>query len=205
MQESTRQQVMQLPNLPNKFIDLLEETGFRTGSSVYSNATPNDIDWCVCVPPHVFDGYVVSAKGAPLDPDPDYNHGGLTVVYGHRYDTIHNIMCFADISDMNAWWITTRIMQHLKRQRIPYGWNEQGTADLNDLFDSKWKRVRVFRAFRDVFTPVEPLQQRLSMAEAIDRHKCRRCGQEAINFIDTHARNLWKMDGICDRCREEQI
>ena len=203
MKDETKRRVWHLPELTDSLLDVLIQNGFQTGSEVYTSAkvVPADKDWVVNVPPYVFNHYTISPRGETTNTDPDYDHGGMTVLYGHRDGIIYNIMCMG-WRDFEVWALTTKIMGYLRQSTIAYGLNSKRRADLTELFDKKWKRVRVFRAFRDVLTEPILLDKPLSQAEAWDRRVCRWCGQEAINFIDNAAREQWQRDGICDRCKE---
>ena len=209
-QDELKQALTEVPELSGGLMDLLRNEGFRTGSSVYSSAKPMDEDWCINVPTLVFQGYALDVAKNWRDDDKLYwdenNPDGMGVIYAHRYGTIMNIMCFADYQMMMAWYHTTIIMNRIREMNVPKSlfWARRfdESISLTDVFDEKWKRVRVFRAIKDILAPHKPLNEPLSPSEAWDRNCCRICGKEAINFIDQVSRKDWEIDLICDRCRK---
>ena len=168
-----------LPALTDSLWKTIQETGFKTGSSVFSDAESNDLDFVVAVPPHVFEGYAVGML------DTGYWHNdGFTSLYAHYDGALINILCMSDSELMRAWHLTTDIMKQMQLR----------------AYDTKWKRVRVFRALVDVLWPERQLKEPLSKEEAWEHHKCSLCGREAINFTCMAERQKYQATGICERC-----
>lgn len=180
-------EVWDMPELPENYFDglTLPGQGFATGSAVYSDAEPADLDFVVNVPPTVYEGYGVNTQD-----DGYWESDGMTVVYAHYNGKLLNIICVSDYDNFKAWQQATEIMRSLYVNYSLLGLHR------------KWARVRVFRALRDVRYPVKPRHIWLELSEAIKYNKCLRCGREAINFIDKRHKEMWQEDALCDRCRE---
>ena len=176
-----------LPELPQYLFDtlVLGMGGFMTGSKVYGDAdSAADEDWVVTIPPHVFKGYAVGTGQDYFD------QGEMTVLYAHKDGQLLNIICMSDHDQMKAWERTTTLMAEIQAS--------QGRR----IFFDKWKRVRVFRAFVDIFWPATEVYGRrdISISEALEWRVCIRCGREAINFTNKPMREQWERTGICERC-----
>jgi len=181
--------VWQLPPLPLYHRGLLLDCGFLTGSSVFSSAKPADKDYVVNLPPHMFNGYALNCL------DTGYEEvGGMTAVYAHSSGMIVNILCVSDIALYKAWEKTTQRMIQL---------HESG-----EDFSIKWKRVRVFRAFLDIYynKPALPKdRQRLDLPTAINIQKCRYCEREAIYFTTAARKKHFLLTGQCERCEAANV
>ncbi len=100
------------PPLTEEMWDFINLEGFRTGSSVFAlGIEPADEDWCVHMPPSVFEGY---AYGTQTE---EYIHdsGDFTSLYAHDSEgkTI-NLICFKNYELYEAWREATAIMSSLK-------------------------------------------------------------------------------------------
>lgn len=181
--------VFQLPEMPDSLMDMIKEAdGFMTGSRVFGeNYEFSDADWCVNIPAYVFDGYVLGIRDTP-----DYidaNADTFKSLLGHKDDIIINIICFGSYDLCEAWKETTRIMKLLR--------NTVNSLD----FDTKWKRVRVFRALCDTLYEAPELHKFIPREDAIKYNKCCFCGQEAVSFTTKDKRDIWKRTGTCERCQ----
>ena len=189
----------ELPELSSSLMDVLEDNGFKTGSTVYGNAEDaTDVDWCIMIPPEIFDGYALNTN------DPGYwEADGFSSIYAHHRGKLLNILCFSNGNLCRAWWGATRVMEKMVGLTIPGMYQSQSDYyALESTKDSKWRRVRIFRALRDVMFEVRPKGDPCSIKEAKEHHKCRICKREAINFTRMSERKKWENSGICERCRE---
>jgi hypothetical protein len=184
-----------LPELSDSLYELLQQDGFRTGSAEFSDCVPNDIDWCINVPPHVFVGYAVGT-------DTDYwIADGFTSIYAHKNGEYLNILCFSNYMLMQSWFQTTQLMQQLHGTLVSTDTFHKSMGRVCEVaFATKWKRVMVFRALKDILWPVRPLSTPLDKAEALEHYKCMICGREAINFTCMAARKEYQKTGVCERC-----
>lgn len=180
-----------MPELPETVFHSLthELGGFITGSTVYFSAEPNDLDIVVNAPPTIFEEWATNTLHTGY-----WEADGMTVVYAHYNNQLLNIICISDYNVFKAWYFATEIMKLLFNSAA-YG------PKLN--FNRKWARVRVFRALRDVLTPVVGRTKPLSHEDAIKYQKCVYCHREAINFINKDSKRRWEATGVCDRCAEE--
>ncbi len=193
--------VWKLPKLSSNLMAQLEECGFITGSSVYSSGKPNDIDWCVNIRPTAFKHYTLGCTNQGY-----WEADGFTSVYGHYEGTLINIICFSDIDLMDAWYRATVVMKALKDMNVEQSpFSRNAKTHVGTAFDTKWKRVRMFRALKDIFTPVRALEEPLELKEALKYSKCKRCGQEAINFTCKDVKDRYIRSGICERCQSKDM
>jgi hypothetical protein len=176
---------MQLPQLTPYHIDLLQTAGFRTGSSVYSNATPADVDWVINAPSTAFGTHALSCGDG-------WQYDEMDVLYAHYNGELYNIIC-VDNRAYDIWQETTELMKHL----------HQTEPALMRRMDIKWARVRLYRAIKDVLEPPVSGKKTSYYKDAIQFRKCGNCGREAHNFISKEYEDQYKLDGICDRCRTE--
>lgn len=191
-----------MPELTDGLYKLLEDEGFPTGSDIYGRdeVIPNDYDWCIIMPPHVFDGYAVGT-------DQDYwVDDGFCTVYTHYNGNLLNIICFSNYDLYRAWYYATETMRHLNNFGIrgtkasPYIREDCSVGGYMNA--SKYNRVRLFRALVDMFWPVKKVsdKKRLTFEQAMQFEKCMECGREAINFTHKEAKDFFKANGICQRC-----
>lgn len=184
-----------LPELPKEVYYLLEEQGgFKTGSSMFTDIeNPNDEDWCVCIPPSVFDGWTLGQS----------DHGyweadGFSTVYTHYKGQLLNIICFSDTRLFYAWQATTQAMIHMGNM-LPTERDFREPINFADLFRTKWKRVILFRAFKDIcYDPIS--KKPMDKVDAIKYHKCCECSREAIYFTCKAARTHYEETAVCERC-----
>ena len=179
---------MSMPEMPTGLMELIEHEGFQTGSRVYGGAHgDSDYDWCVPLPPQVFEGYA-------LGHDQNYwVEDRFCTVYANHKGLLLNIICFSDWHLFMAWSHATIALKELN-----------AVKEFNHAIkNSKWARVRLFRAFREVLTPLKMRKEPLSLEKAIEYRICKRCDGEAINFTCKPARDQWLATGVCERCREE--
>lgn len=185
--EEKLKMVMSLPDLPGFLQDSLKEYGFMTGSSVYSDAIPLDEDWVINIPPSFFKGYA-------LGTNQDYwKEDGMASVYAHIGPKVINIICISDIAMFKGWEKATTVMQHLhKTIQIP--------------FASKWERVRVFRALKDIFTERPEYSAQYNRISDVNRAlkfmRCIRCGYKAEMFTCKDQETRYYESGICEKCCE---
>jgi hypothetical protein len=183
-----------MPELPASLYDELLRNGFQTGSTVYGNPeTANDEDWGINIPPHVFSGYAVGTSNT------DYFDADFTPLYAHYAGTLLNIMCFGDYKLFLAWRGTTELMKVLKNTP-----DKRHNPSISQALDTKWRRVRVFRALCDALMPVKALQNPLDKQYAVDHRLCKICGQEAINFTTKPEYDHYVETGICERCHSAE-
>ncbi len=183
-----------IPPLTEEHWRLIQEAGFATGSRVYGGTTRgSDHDWCVYCPPCMFSGYSV---GSDLE---YFTEGGFSSLYArNKAGLLVNILCFSDGELFGAWKKATQIM---------YDMFTMSEACQDAFSESKWKRVRVFRALVDIHWPVKELPEHRKESRELSLllHKCQRCGREAINFTTKKQREMYEIDGICERCREKKL
>lgn len=191
----------QLPPLTDSLMDVLEENGFMSGSSVYTDIeNPPDIDWVVMVPPHVFEKHSLKPNN-----DGYWNEDGFSSIYCHDGNKIYNILCMSRNDLFDAWAYATQAMVALKNtpMRPAFTSNMKEQYPFQDAFATKWMRVRIFRAIKDVFLDHTPLEKRLSREDAGKRSSCRVCGEEAVNFTCKAAREHWQGTAIGECCSGE--
>lgn len=196
-------EAMKLPNIPMNLISLLEEQGFRTGSSVFSYVEPNDYDYVICIPPRVFEGYIL---GSSLD---YFNENKFITGYGHVGSRLYNIIFMSDFGLMEAWYMTTQVMHQMLSQTVSLHYISHGEIKMSDVLADKYCRVRIFRALADAFdTKVRGAgksyqwnnRPKLTLEDAVKYRVCRDCGREAINFtVDKHYKH-YLATGTCERC-----
>lgn len=179
----------QLPPLHGSLYDLLQEQGgFQTGSHIIANITnPNDEDWCVLINPNVFYDYTLGQSDNGY-----WEADGFTSLYAHFNNKLINILCFSDEALFDSWRFATEFMESTY---------DQYCTDFNvvELVNVKWKRVRLFRALRDI--AYEPrVKKSMLIPEALKYRKCSSCSREAINFSCKDARLYWQETAICERC-----
>jgi len=200
---------LQLPALPPALWKLLIDEGFKTGSEVYAPGIESaDEDWCIAISPNVFSGY---ASGIG---DGDYfETDGFASLYAHDGEgKIVNILCFGDYALFESWYMTTRTMQTLMfsclDEFMPQNSGRapaQSRMVLEQVFETKWKRVRLFNALRDILWPVKALTRDLNKEEALKAHKCKRCGRKAEFFSCWPEKKKYLDTGVCERCAEEHV
>jgi hypothetical protein len=184
----------EMPELPIALYDELQRNGFQTGSTVYGNPeTANDEDWGINIPPHIFSGYTVGTSNT------GYFDADFTPLYAHHAGKLLNIMCFGNHNLFLARLGTTELMEVLKN--IP---SVSHTPSISRAFDTKWRRVRVFRALCDALMPVKALRDPLDKQCALDNRVCKVCGQEAINFTTKLEYDHYLETGICERCHSAE-
>jgi len=200
---------LQLPALPPALWKLLIDEGFKTGSEVYAPGIESaDEDWCIAISPNVFSGY---ASGIG---DGDYfETDGFASLYAHDGEgKIVNILCFGDYALFESWYMTTRTMQILMNYAT-HEFTSRGhmipvtprRTVLKQAFETKWKRVRLFNALRDILWPVKALMRDLDKGAALKAHKCKRCGRKAEFFSCWPEKKKYLDTGVCERCAEEHV
>jgi hypothetical protein len=190
-----------LPEMDQYLYELLsEQGGFMTGSNVTSDIDdPKDEDWCVQIAPSAFSLYSLGQS----------DHGyweadGFSTVYCHYQGKLVNIICFSDTQLFEAWYVATEIMRGIKDHFVPrppntYYGNAPTTTSMSDIFATKWKRVILFRALKDI--AYEPARKReMDNDDAVKYHKCRECSREAIYFTCKAAKDHYLATTICERC-----
>jgi len=166
-----------MPQLPDTLMELIEEVGFKTGSAIFSDVVANDDDWVVNVPPKAFEGYAVGMMDEGY-----WQSDGMSSLYAHYDNRLINIICMSDWKLATAWRITTEFMKKLQYMEIQVGPIDTAKdIPLAEAFNTKWKRVRVFRALVDVLWPVQDLRVHLSEYDAKKYQK-------------------YQATGICERC-----
>lgn len=184
--KKTREQlVWQLPELSYNSYSMLQDMGFKTGSSVYATVPPADEDWVINVPPAAFGQYVLGVGEG-------YEYNDMSVLYAHYKGVILNILCMHQ-EDYYIWAETTHILRDMNKLSVK----------LKNRFDVKWARVMVFRAIKDALKPPVSRKETSYYMDSIQFKKCANCGREAENFISQEYETLYLVDGICDRCRTE--
>ena len=197
-------EAMTLPDIPRRLLKLLDDNGFTTGSSVFGDPKlANDVDWVINVPPKVFRGYILGASLAY------FNENRFVTGYGHVGETLYNIICMSDRNLFKAWFFATTVMQAIRALQVsctPHGYREV-IQPMDQLYNNKYARVRVFRALVDAFDTVQvdipaiPTSYINQLAEnALQWKRCKRCGREAINFTTLAHCHHWETTGICERC-----
>jgi hypothetical protein len=188
-----------LPELSKDMYELLsEQGGFKTGSSVFTDInSPNDEDWCVCMPPSVFSEYTIGQC------DEGYWHAdGFSAIYAHHNGMLINIICFSDARLFEAWFATTEAMKKMAEWptlATPYNWSNNNQINLAELFKTKWKRVILFRALKDIC--YEPHMKRpMEQDAALKYSKCKECSREAIYFTCAAAKAHYEATVVCERC-----
>lgn len=184
-----------LPELTTDLYFMLEEQGgFKTGSSVFTNIeNPNDEDWCVCMPPSVFNGHSLGQADQGY-----WEADGFSTIYTHYKGTLLNIICFSDTRLFYAWQATTQAMIHMGNM-VSIERDFRGSINFAELFKTKWKRVILFRAFKDIC--YDPISKRaMDNDDAIKYHKCSECSREAIYFTCKAARTHYEETAVCERC-----
>jgi len=187
-----------LPELTEGHWDLIKECGFMTGSVVYGDPdTANDTDWCVNTHPKYLIGYAIGADNTDY-----FESDGFQLLYCHWKGQLINVICFSDISLMNAWYQATQYMKILRNETVKSQlWvDSSNKLALVEPFNTKWSRVRMFRALVDVLGPVKELYRELDYNEATQYNRCKRCGREAINFMNAQNRQRYEETLICERC-----
>lgn len=189
-----------LPEMHSTLYEMLKEQGgFMTGSNVTSNIIdPKDEDWCVQMPPSVFHGCSLGQS----------DHGyweadGFSSVYCHHNKKLINIICFSDRELFNAWYFATKTISSLKNTILDfptYPWQENQLV-FSDMLATKWKRVILFRALKDI--AYEPRPKRpMDHDDALKYQKCKECSREAIYFTCKAAKDHYLMSAICERCAD---
>jgi len=173
----------------DSFMQSILNEGFMTGSMVYGDpAAAKDRDMCVLIHPRAFTGQALGAE------DTDYfEEDGFQALYANDgSDLPVNIICFSNPRLYEAWQKATITMKTLSIQSP-------------GIFFTKWKRVRVFRAFVDIFWKVETLPEfrRMDTRKALDLKRCVDCGREAIYFTTMSEQLAYETTGICERCRNK--
>lgn len=195
----TKQEIIEatwkLPALDEGLYEMLSiQGGFKTGSSVFTDIeNPNDEDWCVCMSPSVFSGHSLGQA----------DHGyweadGFSTIYTHYKGQLLNIICFSDTRLFYAWQATTQAMIHMSNmQDVERDFREP--ISFAELFRTKWKRVSLFRAFKDI--AYDPRSKKaMDKNEAFKYHKCCECSREAIYFTCKAARMHYEETAVCERC-----
>ncbi len=194
-----------LPALSPELFNLLQNEGFLTGSSILNgieniNIDPNDFDWCISVPPHVFKHHALGANNQGY-----WEQDGFSSLYAHYQGELINILCFSDTQLMDSWYMTTQMMSLIAKCQIKRDFysrhSSMSTNHIGRVLDTKWKRVRLFRALKDIMYDARQLNEPLDIGEALKYGKCRLCGQEAINFTCKEAKMSYQQTGICERCK----
>jgi len=162
-----------------------------TGSAVYGRGVePNDYDYVTSGPFAMFRKTI----GPPI-PKSEY---GWPVEYAdavhvrwarHENGKLINFI-FTTPDTEKAWAKATELLDEI-------------TLRYPEIGRYKWRRVRMMRALKDVFITPAPTDGGPSLTECILKTICFNCGREAINFIDSAHEKQYRIDGICDRCREE--
>jgi len=177
-----------MPAIPSDLYNMLAEVdGFRTGSSVYGNAaTAADEDWCVNINPRTFEGYAVG-----LEDEGYWDADGFQSVYVHYQGRLLNIICFSDTRLMSAWWVATDTLTRLRNE----------SSVIRKALDTKWSRVRLFRAIVDAtWEPNHYAKPMKSVEDARKYSKCVKCSREATNFTTKAMKDRYLATGICERC-----
>ena len=186
----------QLPELPDHLWNLKElvggyRTGFITGSTIHApNSDCNDLDWCTLEHPKAFSGYATNAENADY-----FDSDGFSSLYAHKNGQLINILCFADTRLYAAWEFATDIMKDLA----------DSSSVCRKRFETKWRRVRVFDAFKDMYWPVYAMHAPLGRVEAIKSQICRRCGRPALFFTDQAHKTEYQKTAICERCQSTEF
>ncbi len=199
---------MEFPALTPQLWDLLSTQGFKTGSEVYAPGIASaDEDWCIHISPQAFIGYA-----AGIEDDSYFETDGFASLYAHdNSGKAVNILCFSDYNLFEAWHKTTQVMENLMQTTL-YDQSYKAFIDrenphrpLAKIFEKKWCRVRLFSALRDILWPVEVLQKPMAEKEALRWNKCKVCGRKALFFTSRLEKHKYLEDGICERCREENL
>ncbi len=177
--EDLIKQAAALAPIPHGTMEFIKQCeGFKTGSSVYGPTDEaKDVDWVVNRPAFLFDENTVCATT-----DQEYIDDRMTVLYGNYEGDLINILCIGDSGLFESWRTSTEMMKTLP------------------IFEVKWQRVRVFRAFLDVFWSVQPVPQMISLKDAHRLQKCIICNREAVYFSTAHIKKHYENTGICERC-----
>ena len=181
----------QMPPLSKDLYDMLISDGFQTGSGALGYTNSKDEDWCINMPPHVFYEYTIGQSDHGY-----FEADGFSSIYCHYNGRLFNILCFGDFQLYKAWLYTTEMMQRVQRDKLKY---LHFSVDLNDVLATKWKRVILFRAFKDIF--YEPLNKRpMDKLAALNYNKCAECGRETLYFTCRAAKDHYLASGQCERC-----
>ncbi len=185
----------ELPPLKSVHEALFSECGFVTGSSVYSDVRPNDIDIVVNLPPRVFGDYAVGSNQTYWEED------RMVTLYARRADgTPVNIICMSDNALMRAWQLATDTLRYIV--------DAVAVVNMLPIMRSKWRRVRLFRAFKDVFLDragdsVHGNKYRgISIEDAVKFKRCRQCGYPVEMFTCKAEEELYMATGVCEPCKE---
>ena len=161
-----------LPALSPSHMATIQESGFITGSSnIISN--PNDIDWCVNLPPTVFRHHALGANNQDY-----WEQNSFSSLYAHYEGTLINLLCFSNMDLMNAWYVTTQAMNYLAKfsgKKSFFYATSSSPPSCNDLLRNamltKWKRIRIFRAIRDVLYNAPLLENPMTKSDALKYNK----------------------------------
>lgn len=187
-------ETFKMPELSLDMYELLKDcNGFMTGSNVIADIdNPNDEDWCVQIAPVAFMEYSIGHNDNGY-----WEADGFSSVYCHREGKLINIICFSDGALFNAWKFTTEVMKSLKTYAGELSYFT--TIDMHDILKTKWKRVRLFRALKDIsYVPIH--KQTMSKDDALKYYSCKDCSREAINFTCKAAREHYQETAVCERC-----
>lgn len=185
---------MTLPPIREDLWFDMNEYGFQTGSSVFGGtAEPSDIDWVCQLPARAFTDSCCAVPCGKITQDYiDEGKADFVPMYGNRDGKLYNIICIGNSAKFDAWKYTTELMEGLIEKSFTLV--EAGT------FNTKWKRVRLFRALCDVLEPTRPLYSAIAIHDAWKYNICKTCGREANNFTCKLAKDYYLDYGVCERC-----
>ena len=198
--EEVQRLAMQLPAFPSHLFDFLSSYGFVTGSTVYGDIDQaKDVDWMIEYMPQLT--YIMTPYVVSYDYGDNYEAapGRLSVLYGNiEQCKLLNIIVANDYGLFAAWKYATECMRELKLDRIT-----------GRLMWNKYARVRLFRAFVDVYdsmnTEVKDLDhydKPATLGDALEYKVCFVCGRDAIWFTEKAREAEYHATGVCERCQD---
>ena len=200
--EERRQAIFALPELTEEHMNSLKQSGFQTGSTIFGDPSKaDDIDFCIIGPPVMFNHHALGINKKSREEYWNYQND-FSSIKGHYKEAIINIICFSNYDLYDAWREATRVMAYLIISN----------KNSKHAIETKWKRVRVFRALVDVLREdyqkshmqeSKHLRDDLSIEQAVSYQVCLHCGREAINFTCKPIRDIYLDTAICERCQSK--